>query len=170
MRRKLVALMVIAAAALGSSASPASASMAQPESVAAAATTRLQNYASGKCLIVRGSATYTQAVLYPCRTYSDQYWYFDSYQGSNYFRLRNAKSNLCLVPATNAPEAAVVQVPCITSATNQVWSWEPNSRGTFLRNYAYWSKCMFIRGSANETGARIQHCSVNYSDQQWRKV
>ena len=153
-----------------SGASPASAVTAAPEPAAAAAKTRLQNYASLKCLIVRGSATYTQAVQYPCRTYSDQYWYFDSYQGSNYFRLRNAKSNKCLVPATNSPEAAVVQVPCIESATTQVWVWESNYRGTFLRNYAYWSKCMFIRGSANETGARIQYCSANYSDQQWRKV
>jgi hypothetical protein len=126
---------------------------------------QLTNGNSGKCLIVRGSATGTQARQYTCGTPTDQFWRFE-HQGDGTYLLRNQSSGQCLVARGTAENAPVVQDTCDAGLGDQRWTVQFGFEGITLRNEGS-RKCLVVRGTANEAPAVQSSCNDGEWEQQW---
>ncbi|NJP89406.1 RICIN domain-containing protein [Nonomuraea sp. FMUSA5-5] len=161
LRLALVALLACSATFLGGAAS------AQPSAAALVSISRIANWNSGKCIVVRGYAERAQATQTTCDSYRDQNWVFTRVGGTgDIYSIRNMNSDKCLVAQGHQP-SYVFQNTC-ANYLDQHWQASPDF-GTFRLINRNSFLCMVVQGTALESPVIATDCNATYADQYWRQ-
>lgn len=160
------------AAAVAESTAPTATDAKQQLSAGAfaAATSRLQNLNSLKCLLIQGTANDAPAVQYNCTDYADEKWTFE-YVGlevsRQYWRIRNVNSGKCLVARGYFDDA--VQSACANYA-DQHWFIDYDEYQPYVRLINRNSRfCLTAKGTANGTRVGQSYCD-EFADEWWYMV
>lgn len=140
---------------------------------AAAGVFYLRNYATTRCLTVRGSADGAPAVQYDCLGYRDQKWVISDYTNPSgaysYSVLRNLNSGLCLsFKGTDTHYGApAFQYHCHGGA-DQRWIRKLNIRGGYTYRNWQTGNCLSVQGANNVPDApAFQYWCHEGDDQVW---
>jgi hypothetical protein len=178
LRRGVLAIAVLLSITSGLVATPANAdSGVQAAKPAAIDSFYMINQRSSRCVEVPGYSTRvgTHVDQFTCvyDYHLNEMWYFKYIRrtgGHSVYQIINTYSGMCMnvSGASTANGAAVLQWPCSTSATNNLWYIDEVSGYHVWRNQRS-NKCLNVSGASNSNGAwLVQYTCGNYSNEHFR--